>query len=63
MQEYTLLVNSDSAIGIIYQGVFNRACFCKLCPRDRYQSVDELLEVHGIGAKPLESMRPYVTVR
>jgi competence protein ComEA len=29
----------------------------------RFQSVDELLEVHGIGAKRLENMRPYVTVR
>jgi competence protein ComEA len=29
----------------------------------RFQSVDELLEVHGIGAKRLESMRPYVTVK
>ena len=30
-------MNSGSAIGIIYQGVFNRACFCKLCPRDWYE--------------------------
>jgi competence protein ComEA len=29
----------------------------------RFQSVDELLEVRGIGPKRLESMRPYVTVR
>jgi competence protein ComEA len=29
----------------------------------RFQSVDELLEVRGIGAKRLENMRPYVTVR
>lgn len=29
----------------------------------RFQSVDDLLEVHGIGAKRLESMRPYVTVK
>jgi competence protein ComEA len=29
----------------------------------RFQSVDELLEVHGIGAKRLESMRPYVVVK
>jgi competence protein ComEA len=29
----------------------------------RFQSVDELLEVRGIGSKRLESMRPYVTVR
>ena len=32
-----VFVNSGSAIGIIYQGVFNRACFCKLCPRDWYE--------------------------
>ena len=31
--------------------------------RGRFQSVDELLEVRGIGAKRLENMRPYVTVR
>jgi competence protein ComEA len=31
--------------------------------RGRFQSVDELLEVRGIGPKRLESMRPYVTVR
>jgi competence protein ComEA len=31
--------------------------------RGRFQSVDELLEVRGIGSKRLESMRPYVTVR
>ena len=29
----------------------------------KFQSVDELLEVRGIGPKRLESMRPYVTVR
>jgi competence protein ComEA len=29
----------------------------------RFQSVDELLEVRGIGAKRLENMRPYVAVR
>ncbi|BCW96052.1 MAG: helix-hairpin-helix domain-containing protein [Fimbriimonadales bacterium] len=29
----------------------------------RFQSVDDLLEVHGIGAKRLENMRPYVTVK
>jgi len=29
----------------------------------RFQSVDELLEVRGIGSKRLESMRPYVTVK
>lgn len=29
----------------------------------KFQSVDDLLQVHGIGQKRLESMRPYVTVR
>ena len=29
----------------------------------RFQSVDELLEVRGIGAKRLENMRPYVVVK
>jgi len=29
----------------------------------RFQSVDELLEVRGIGPKRLESMRPYVVVK
>jgi competence protein ComEA len=29
----------------------------------RFQSVDELLEVHGIGPKRLENMRPYVVVK
>jgi competence protein ComEA len=29
----------------------------------RFQSVDELLEVRGIGSKRLENMRPYVTVQ
>ena len=29
----------------------------------RFQSVDELLEVRGIGPKRLENMRPYVTVK
>jgi competence protein ComEA len=31
--------------------------------RGRFQSVDELLEVRGIGPKRLESMRPYVVVK
>ncbi|MEN3001007.1 MAG: helix-hairpin-helix domain-containing protein [Armatimonadota bacterium] len=31
--------------------------------RGRFQSVDELLDVHGIGPKRLEQIRPYVTVR
>jgi competence protein ComEA len=33
--------------------------------RDRapFQSVDDLRRVHGIGAKTLERLRPYVTVR
>ncbi|MCS7190075.1 MAG: helix-hairpin-helix domain-containing protein [Fimbriimonadales bacterium] len=29
----------------------------------KFQSVDDLLQVHGIGQKRLESMRPYVTVK
>jgi competence protein ComEA len=29
----------------------------------RFQSVDELLEVRGIGSKRLENMRPYVVVK
>jgi competence protein ComEA len=29
----------------------------------RFQSVDELLEVRGIGPKRLENMRPYVVVK
>ncbi len=29
----------------------------------KFQSVDDLLEVHGIGRKRLENMRPYVTVK
>jgi competence protein ComEA len=31
--------------------------------RGRFQSVDELLEVRGIGSKRLENMRPYVVVK
>ncbi|MCS7065999.1 MAG: helix-hairpin-helix domain-containing protein [Fimbriimonadales bacterium] len=31
--------------------------------RGRFQSVDELLEVRGIGPKRLEQLRPYVVVR
>ncbi|MCX7992240.1 MAG: helix-hairpin-helix domain-containing protein [Fimbriimonadales bacterium] len=29
----------------------------------KFSSVDDLLEVHGIGQKRLENMRPYVTVK
>jgi competence protein ComEA len=31
--------------------------------RGRFQSVEELLDVHGIGPKRLEQIRPYVVVR
>jgi competence protein ComEA len=31
--------------------------------RGRFQSVEELLDVHGIGPKRLEQIRPYVIVR